>query len=213
MPRRGSPYGRGWEKARKAVLERDGYRCMIAGPTCTGRATEVDHRVSPHDGGAWLDPANLRASCRACNASRGSRRASWVRSEAWKAGPPITLVWGPPLSGKSTYVEQHARPGDLVVDYDKIGEALLPGATRVEAQQSHEVISAARNAVLRRIRLNQTGARRIWIISTNPAATALFPFHEAVEMSGRFADDVERPASAIQLANSWGGSGNSSREW
>jgi predicted kinase len=33
-------------------------------------------------------------------------------------GPKVTLVCGPPCSGKSTWIQQHAQPGDLVVDHD-----------------------------------------------------------------------------------------------
>ena len=213
MPRRGSPYGRGWEAARSAVLRRDGFRCVIAAAGCTGKATEVDHIVSPHDGGSPLDPSNLRASCRNCNASRGGKRAAALASTAWRDGPPVTLVWGPPMSGKSTYVAEHAAPGDLVVDYDAIADALAPGTRRDERDELHPVVSAARNAVLRRIQHNETGAPAIWIISANPNGRAIFPHHRLVELSGSFGDDKARPASALELAGQWQRAGASSREW
>jgi len=60
-------YGRGWEKVRLEVLERDGSTCQIRGPLCKGRATTVDHIVAVIDGGAHLDPRNLRAACGPCN--------------------------------------------------------------------------------------------------------------------------------------------------
>ncbi len=36
------------------------------------------------------------------------------------SGIPVTLVCGPPASGKSTYVASHAKPGDVVIDFDVI---------------------------------------------------------------------------------------------
>lgn len=64
-------YAGAWQQVRRIVLARDGYRCQIQGPRCTGRATEADHIVALALGGARLDPANLRAACKPCNASEG----------------------------------------------------------------------------------------------------------------------------------------------
>lgn len=67
-----------WRRVRLVVLERDAWRCKIKGPRCTGVATEVDHIVQLIDGGALLDPDNLRAACRRCNRGRrpGARQAA-----------------------------------------------------------------------------------------------------------------------------------------
>lgn len=44
----------------------------------------------------------------------------------------VTLVAGPPCAGKTTYVAQHARPGDIVLDQDAIGAtAMRQGLARV----------------------------------------------------------------------------------
>jgi 5-methylcytosine-specific restriction endonuclease McrA len=48
---------------------------MVRGYGCTQHATAVDHIIAVADGGAFYDPANLRATCVHCNASRGWRRA------------------------------------------------------------------------------------------------------------------------------------------
>jgi hypothetical protein len=37
---------------------------------CQGTATVADHITRPQDGGAELDPSNLRAACRYCNLLR-----------------------------------------------------------------------------------------------------------------------------------------------
>lgn len=63
-----------WVRVRVAVLERDDYRCQIAGPRCKGKASEVDHIIPLSEGGSRLDPRNLRSVCRPCHKARGSRQ-------------------------------------------------------------------------------------------------------------------------------------------
>lgn len=78
-------YRHPWPTVRLAILDRDGWRCQIAGPTCTGAATSVDHIVPVLDGGAWYDPDNLRAACWPCqNARRRKTKPNAARpSRTW----------------------------------------------------------------------------------------------------------------------------------
>jgi len=66
-----------WPKGlRQAIMERDGHHCRIRllgckhTPDCYRCATVVDHILPVLSGGAWFDPANLRAACSPCNQSR-----------------------------------------------------------------------------------------------------------------------------------------------
>jgi 5-methylcytosine-specific restriction enzyme A len=71
-------YDSDWRKVRAAVLNRDGWVCHY----CGAPAITVDHVVPLARGGARLDPHNLVACCRSCNARRGGaarRGASWAR--------------------------------------------------------------------------------------------------------------------------------------
>ena len=56
-----------WRRLRPYILNRDNGCCHW----CGRRAWEVDHLVSPLEGGSRYDPANLVASCGPCNARRG----------------------------------------------------------------------------------------------------------------------------------------------
>jgi 5-methylcytosine-specific restriction endonuclease McrA len=62
-----------WRTLRRAVLERDGYACLIRGPRCTGYATTVDHIVPVAEGGEFWAPENLRSACGPCNYGLGAR--------------------------------------------------------------------------------------------------------------------------------------------
>jgi 5-methylcytosine-specific restriction endonuclease McrA len=70
------------EALRLQVFERDGWRCRIRGPRCTGYAEELDHIVPRHQGGALLDPDNCRAACLICNRGRRYRRRRAERPAA-----------------------------------------------------------------------------------------------------------------------------------
>ncbi len=73
MPRRESrPYNGAWQRVRLEVLRASGWRCFEAG--CEVRASTVDHIVPLNEGGARLDPSNLRASCAQHNYGRPGRR-------------------------------------------------------------------------------------------------------------------------------------------
>lgn len=37
----------------------------------------------------------------------------------------VILVTGPPAAGKSTFVRQHAKPGDLILDADELGQRTM----------------------------------------------------------------------------------------
>jgi 5-methylcytosine-specific restriction endonuclease McrA len=65
-----------WRTLRRVILERDRGVCQVRGPGCTTDATAVDHIVPACEGGDFYDPANLRASCRACNSARGAATAT-----------------------------------------------------------------------------------------------------------------------------------------
>jgi 5-methylcytosine-specific restriction endonuclease McrA len=65
-----------WQRVRKAVLIRDGYRCQVRGPRCEIVATTVHHVVpSSQDATKFFDAANLLACCSRCNAHSGKVKA------------------------------------------------------------------------------------------------------------------------------------------
>ncbi len=49
-----------------------------------------------------------------------------------------TVVWGAPCSGKTTYVREHAKAGDVICDYDALYKAIsfLPSKGRVAGLKS-----------------------------------------------------------------------------
>ena len=61
-----------------------------------------------------------------------------------------------------------------------LAEALGSDVGHGHDDDLHSTVMAARNAVLNQLRRGKTKAPRAWIISANPAAESIFPFHERV---------------------------------
>ena len=131
-------YGSAWVKLRLTILKRDGYLCQQC--LSQGRptpATEVDH-IRPKAKGGTDDAENLQSLCNPCHYAKtraDTRRGVAVGIDGWPAGPerhgysipdgvrpsaiPVMLITGPPASGKSHYIRQHAQPGDTIIDFDE----------------------------------------------------------------------------------------------
>ena len=76
---------RRWAQVRRAVFERDGWRCVLC--RRAGRL-ECDHITPMRRGGDPWDPANLQSLCRACHVdkTRGDWRPPLTAAEvAWRA--------------------------------------------------------------------------------------------------------------------------------
>lgn len=196
-------YSGPWTRIRLEVLERDGYLCQIRDSRCKGTATQVDHIVPVTSGGAWWDKANLRAACWPCNRDRvkGAGSDRWKRSTT-----QIVLVVGPPGAGKRAHVDEHRRPDDLVIDYDALAAALGSG------ESSHRSVMAARNGVLNSVRRGECDARRVWIISANPKAESLFPYHERIVIDDPDVDDADGWRAA-RAGTVLGPAPDASRDW
>jgi 5-methylcytosine-specific restriction endonuclease McrA len=147
---RNATYGRRFQELSRKVLARDGYRCRVRSPRCIGKATVTDHIIPWQVGGAKWDMANLRASCKPCNAFRATEDGrEWERSGAvagvdvlagrcphvasdnrwcWEAGPG-----GGPLDGHHT--RRWPMPESLL---EAIGKLEPAKAARIRAKLAAE---------------------------------------------------------------------------
>jgi predicted kinase len=74
----------------------------------------------------------------------------------------IRLVYGPPCGGKSTYVRERARPGDLVVDHDLIAQELGSPATHNHAEE-YRALAEQRVAELL-VEVANGRHRSVWVV-------------------------------------------------
>lgn len=170
--RRGSSaergYGHRWRKYR-AWFIREHPLCI----TCREQgvrepANVVDHitPVTGADDPLFWDTDNHQPMCDRCH---NTKRATEDK-ETWKDRrnvTRVTLVCGPPGSGKTTYVEQRKQWGDIVVDVDWLWMALTGEPYYHKPDGLLPYVLAARDAVINK--LSQSGeVRRAWVITGAP---------------------------------------------
>ncbi|MCM2580457.1 AAA family ATPase [Streptomyces meridianus] len=200
---------RRWPPLRDQVLSEE--------PLCRahcGRPPAVVDHIRPHRGDEQLafDRGNLQALCKPCHDAKTARETGFAGGGRKQAGAArITLVCGPPCSGKSSYVREHAERGDLVIDWDALAVALGSSHGHDHPPALRPFIAEARDAVTARLDRahNLTAA---WIIATAPRQSdreRLAPGADVVLLATpedectRRARRDGRPHGTIEAIESW----------
>ena len=89
----------------------------------------------------------------------------------------IHIVTGPPCAGKSTYVSENAKDGDLRVDYDLIAQALgAVNSHSAEGLVKQAAFDAREGAILTALKNAEAES---WIIHTTPSEEHIKSYEEA----------------------------------
>lgn len=159
--RRGSSAARGydgrWQKVREQVLLSDPL-CAV----CGALAADVDHITPIRAGGDILNRDNLQPLCRSCH-NQKTRRENKGSTPA-----QVTLVCGPPGSGKTSYVMQRKAWGDLVIDLDAIMVALTGEAWYDKPDNLLPLALDVRDYLYQRIPASIENVNRVWIVAGEP---------------------------------------------
>lgn len=136
-------------------------------------ATVPDHIVPLDKGGSDQDD-NIQCLCEPCHRVKtlsedhglaAANHPAWLEPSA----VPLFIICGPPCSGKNTYVEEHKRPGDTVIDLDAIRTELDPSYRHWSGYLDSPLLSRAirqRNAMLGNLKRQAFG--RAWFIISAP---------------------------------------------
>ncbi len=116
-----------WRKFRMRIIAERGLRCEYCGERVVHSRELTLHHIEEltlenvNDRAVSLNPDNIQVVHHACH-NKIHRRGKA------KTGQQVYIVYGPPLSGKTSYVKDRMMPGDLVVDYDSlyVGISFLP---------------------------------------------------------------------------------------
>ena len=128
---------KGWEACRNSYYIMQNGICE----ECGGAGDEVHHIIfltpqNINDPFIALNHDNLKLLCRECHNKEHEKakrmtelnRTRENRFEYDEEGniiqSKVFIVWGCYGSGKSTYVKQHLKKGDLIIDLDLLGQAI-----------------------------------------------------------------------------------------
>ncbi|HEX2986084.1 MAG TPA: HNH endonuclease [Caproiciproducens sp.] len=113
-----------WRKFRESIIAERGPVCVDCHKIiANSKEIELDHdpiELTPenvNDVMISLNPDNVKVRCHDCHNKRHGRFCSQKMQG-------VFLIYGPPLSGKTTYVLEHMQHGDLVIDMDKLYSAV-----------------------------------------------------------------------------------------
>jgi len=124
-----------WEDFRKLIIQQRTREDGMIYDEITGKPILKKYDIILHhitelteenvnDFGISLNPDNIQVISFATHNAIHDRFGNRLARDAY-------LVYGAPLSGKSTWVKQNAQPGDLIVDIDSLWEAVT-GLPRYE---------------------------------------------------------------------------------
>ena len=154
-----------WTATRKAYITQHPIceDCLTRDQYTT--ATEVHHIKPLSDGGDPYDTHNLRSLCHSCHMQTHGFKDNTRQRET-----VINVVYGAPCSGKTTFVNERFRYGDLIFDFDVILSVMSNTPVHSLACQGHiNAVLAMRSALISHITDRICNVPCVWIIITDPS--------------------------------------------
>jgi hypothetical protein len=111
-----------WMELAYYLKVQSGGRCNRCGRIVTDWSLLIGHHTveltedNVDDASISLNPDLIEIVCQRCH-NRQHRRD-------WNRPKRVFIIWGSPLSGKSTLLHQLVQPGDIVMDIDAIWQAV-----------------------------------------------------------------------------------------
>ena len=119
-----------------------------------------------------LNPSNVGEASIALNPKNikqvHSKCHNKIHKHAALKSRRVYLIYGPPMSGKNTYVEQRAWPGDLIIDMDNIYQAIT-GLPRYDKPDTlYQNAAAVQSLLIDHVKTRMGRWDNAWIIGGYP---------------------------------------------
>lgn len=123
----------------------------------------------------------------------------------------LTIVTGPPAGGKSTYVREHAQPGDVIVDFDVLATALGSQSRHDAPKAIADVTFAAREAAIDKVVddveadawIIHTQPQKEWIAEYRAAGAEFVEVDPGLDECLKRAEGDDRPEGTADVIRDW----------
>lgn len=154
-----------WKQAKQIILDNANGLCQM----CGNPAEQVHHikhltLENVNDYTISLNPDNLIALCIGCHNKQHQRALGNKSHRKEDIEKKVYLVWGSPLSGKTTYVRKHMLEGDLVLDVDSIWECISMQPRYIHPNSLLKNMFAIRDTILDNIKVRKGDWLTAWVI-------------------------------------------------
>lgn len=139
-----------WRDLRNCLVIDRGGKCNRCGKTFTDTSKLIGHHkieLTPenvNDANVSLNPSNIEIICDKCH-NKEHKRFGYKQS--------VYIVWGSPLSGKNTFVNQTSSYGDLIIDMDNLWQAISNQDRYIKPNNLKANIFALRDSLYDQVRM------------------------------------------------------------
>lgn len=140
--------------------------CEHCGKPIVAKYDCIGHHVIPlnesniYDANIALNPDNIMLVHHRCHNKIHNRLGINCKE--------VYLVYGSPLSGKSTFVKDNMTPGDLVIDIDNIWECISGCDRYVKPNRLKQNVFQMRDTLLDMVRTRNGNWLNAWVIGGYP---------------------------------------------
>ena len=167
-----------WENFRKVlILERaqeNGVICEECGKHITESKDIILHHspveltlANVNDFNISLNPENIKIVCFDSH-NKFHGRFGYCNKHLARRHNGVFIVYGPPMAGKSTYVKENMRRGDIVVDMDSLYQAVSFMPTYDKPDNLKFNVFALRNCLLENIKTRYGMFNSAYVIGGYP---------------------------------------------
>lgn len=152
-----------WRNFRLMIINLRGLRCEHCGEWVAVASELTIHHIieltpdNVHDATVALNPDNVMVVHHACHNKIHKRNQT-------KTKQAVYIVYGPPLSGKSSFVRENMEPGDIVVDYDALFQSISMQPVYNKPNNLLPNVRALHNLLIDNIKTRYGKWETAWII-------------------------------------------------
>lgn len=153
-----------WQKFRKLIISERGLKCEHCGEMVTKPGDLTIHHIEEltpenvYDYSVSLNPENMMVVHHECHNEIHGRFGHVGK------GRQVYIVYGPPLSGKHSFVKENIKRGDMVVDMDRLYEAISMLPSYDKPDQLFTNVIGIHNQLIDNIKTRLGKWNNAWII-------------------------------------------------